>query len=478
MTEGPPDANQRPNTQSGTAIDEASSFVRWGKMIWDMLFEVCESLKGCNYPMSEELLEKANELAVYFTPLLNFTTITSQVASAVQRAATYSNKERVECLLEWRAVCLSKVARKCAYTENCIWIFCMFSERTECEIDETRKCYDYKLGGCLLDWQAEYLNRFAGGDLTQGCVLAAHLCALCYLITFLISDWWIISHRWAAIRQNDIHKDEQWALAMHLISLLLTLAGSVAVLFKLNGDPRRHFFCSALLLAMYHGLFLIIHCLHRRGYIIWRPLAAYEEVFRNHVQDIVQNYLQGNAQGNAQGNDQAIALVNLQGIIQDNAQDEGQGIVQVNAQDNVQDNVQGDAQGNVQGNEDERRTASADSADSTVSTGREHKGPLRKRRRLRKDSGNSQSQQAAASLMNSSLYEPRNADESNSENSKHEDQEDGGKLQSSETDSNLSRKKDGQSATNNESVELCTSEARNVVSKEQGENSNGGMDEN
>ncbi|PIS55430.1 hypothetical protein CJI97_002129 [Candidozyma auris] len=491
MTEGPPDANQHPNTQNGTAIDEASSSIRWGKMIWNMLFRgitkltivfallrivftipmiVCVTLRRFHYPISEELLEKANELAVYFTPLSDFTTITSQVASAVQRAATYSNKERVECLLELRAACTG--------------FLCLSSEKIKCEIYETQECYDYKLGGCLTDWQAEYLKKFAKRYSTHGLILAVHFCALSYLITFLFSDLWIFLYRWDPSRRDDVRKDEQWALAMHFISFGLTLSASLAGYIKLNDDPRRICFISVAILAGYSALMLILQFLHHYGFRIWRGLMAcvmgVPNYVQHNIQGYVQNYVQNyvDAQGNAQGNVQGIALEdlrcntqdNVQDNVQGNTQDNARGIVQGNAQDNVQDNVQGDAQGNVQGNEDERRTASADSAESSVSTGREHKGHGR-RRRPRKDSGNPQSQQAAASVMNSSLYEPRDADESNSENSKHEDHEDGGKLQLSKTDSNLSRKKDGQSATNNESVEMCTSEVRNVASKEQGENS-------
>lgn len=275
------------------------------------------TFKQKNAPGSTTNNETADVTVSVLASLPNLKTNTGAVVRLKESrfTATYLNEERVKCLKDARRDCLSKVGEKCDYA-SCFWIFCLYSEKSRCEIDETRKCYDYSLGGCLTEWQARYLQGYAKENVSQICEVIIHMCSLFYGISMFIGDWRIISQRrHPRACQNLSHKEEMWAIVSHLITLLFMLSVAITMYTLFENDPRRHCSFSVFLLAVYLALSLATQYLPHHGFLLGRA-----------------------------------SMDDVKGV-------------QINDQDNVQ--------GNIQGNGDERRSSSAANA---VSTGREHEG--------------------------------------------------------------------------------------------------------
>lgn len=187
-----------------------------------------------------------------WTPFQNWKLTQVQLSAWRKADRHYLNEERVNCQ-DGRRDCLSKAGEKCHYA-SCFWIFCLYSEKSRCEIDEPRKCHDYFLGGCLTEWQ-RYLQGYAKENVSQICEVIIHLCSLFYGISMFIGDWRILSQRrHPRACQNLSHKEEQWAIVSHLITSLFMLIVIIAMHTLFENDPRKQCSLSVFLLAVYLAL--------------------------------------------------------------------------------------------------------------------------------------------------------------------------------------------------------------------------------
>lgn len=187
-----------------------------------------------------------------WTPFQNWKLTQVQLSAWRKADRQYLNEERVKCQ-DGRRDCLSKAGGKCHYA-SCFWIFCLYSEKSRCEIDEPRKCHDYFLGGCLTEWQ-RYLQGYAKENVSQICEVIIHLCSLFYGISMFIGDWRVLSQRrHPKACQNLSHKEEQWAIVSHLITSLFMLSVIIAMHTLFENDPRKQCSLSVFLLAVYLAL--------------------------------------------------------------------------------------------------------------------------------------------------------------------------------------------------------------------------------
>ncbi|KAM3125411.1 hypothetical protein CJJ07_004207 [Candidozyma auris] len=224
---------------------------------------VIMSLKQFDSTVSIALSEKAEKNAFFFEHSFTFTTSTATAVSVTQ-ISEYTHDQRVECHSVMLKRCLHKVGPRCSYVK-CFWLGCLNSEKSRCEMEETRKCYDYSLSQCFTSKQAEYLRAYIKEDLTQFRVWLSHILLALYGGALFFFDLAVLNCS-SPGRLDYEFTEEKWALVFHIFSCLLTLGGAIAIGFVLKNDGRRHCCFSVLLLSIYSSVMIGTYSLR----LYWR----------------------------------------------------------------------------------------------------------------------------------------------------------------------------------------------------------------